>query len=325
MKFSRISITNYLFIGIIFVGFLIFPIFTSVYYTDMMSKALIMGLFAISMDLIWGYTGILNMGHAALFGLGSYTFVLILKNVHAFNPSYLSLFLAMIFPMVLALIIGFATFLSRTTEIYFAIITLAVGLLLEKITMVWYSFTGGYNGIINFPSLDLMVPGVFTFSLASSLRYYYFVLGVCMIIFLFCRKLVNSPFGKVLIAIRENEQRTAIIGYNTNKYKIIIYCISAGIAGLGGAMVAPVNAIVFPGLFGLMLSAQVLIWVAVGGRGTLIGAFSGAVIITILEALLSDVSIMAYLIVLGLVFILIVLFLPQGLAGLVQQKLSVTK
>lgn len=328
MRSGRFSATNYLiiFIAIFGIGFLVsFPFFTSIYYIDMVSKALIMGLFAISMDLIWGYTGILNMGHAALLGLGSYTFVLVLKHVHGFNPSYLGVAMAIVLPMALAFIIGLVTFVSRTTEVYFAIITLAIGLLLEKITMVWYSFTGGYNGIMNFPPLHVTIPGGLTLSLNSRLKYYYFVLSVCAILFMFCRKLVRSPFGKVLIAIRDNEQRTALIGYNTNKYKIIIYVISAGIAGLSGAMLAPVNGIVFPGLFGLMLSAQVLICVAVGGRGTLVGAFGGAVFITMLETLLSDVSVMAYLIVLGIIFILIVLFLPQGLAGVVLKKLGMSK
>lgn len=278
-----------------------------------------MGLFALSLDLLWGYTGVLSLGHAAFFGLGSYTCVLILKHVHVFNPSYLSLIAAVLFPVILALIIGFLTFLSKTTEIYFAIITLAVSLLFEKIVVVWYAFTGGSNGIINIPFFNFSIPGVFEFELNNSVRYYYAILGICLVVFFFCRKLVHSPFGKVLIAIRENEQRTAVIGYNTNKYKITIYCISAGISGLCGAMFGPLNEIVYPGLMGLILSAEVLVWVAVGGRGTLWGAFLGAVSIKIIENLLSDISIVMYLIVLGLIFILVVLFLPKGIAGLLQK------
>ncbi len=324
LKLNKIPKSNYLFF-LVFIGFILYPVRANVYLIDMMSTAIILGILALSLDLIWGYTGVLNLGHAAFFGLGSYSFVLTLKHIDNFNPIYVALLVAIILPVVLALIIGFVTFLSETTEIYFAIITLAVSILLEKITLVWYSFTGGSNGIINIPMLRFNFPGVFSFSLDSSLKYYYFVVVVSFLIFILCKRIVSSPFGRVLIAIRENEQRTSVLGYNTAKYRITIYCISGGIAGLSGAMFGPLNAIVYPSLFGLLLSAQVLIWVAVGGRGTLIGAFLGAAIINILEAYLSDVSIMAYLIVLGVVFILVVLLLPQGFAGLFQRAFKVAK
>jgi urea transport system permease protein len=318
MKLLKFSQTNFIFL-LLFIGLLLYPLIANVYLIDMMSTALILGIFALSLDLIWGYTGVLNLGHAAFFGLGSYSFVLTLKHLETINPIYISLLVAIAIPIVLALIIGLVTFLSGTTEIYFAIITLAVSLLLEKIALVWYNFTGGSNGIINIPTLYFSFPGIFSFPLDSSMKYYYFVVAVSLIVFLLCKKIVHSPFGKVLIAIRENPQRTAVLGYNTAKYKIAIYCISGGIAGLSGAMFGPLNAIVYPSLFGLLLSAQVLIWVAVGGKGTLIGAFLGAAALNILEAYLSDVSIMAYLIILGIVFILVVLFLPQGFAGVAKK------
>jgi urea ABC transporter permease protein UrtC len=323
-KLLTISKEKYIILAL-FVGFLLYPLLANIYLIDMMCTALILGIFALSLDLIWGYTGVLNLGHAAFFGLGSYSFVLTLKHIDSFNPIYLALIVAIILPAVLAMIIGFVTFLSRTTEIYFAIITLAVSLLLEKIALVWYDFTGGSNGIINIPTLAFNIPGVFSLSLDSSLKYYYFVLTVSLLVFILCKRIVSSAFGRVLISIRENEQRTAVLGYNTAKYRITIYCIAGGIAGLSGAMFGPLNAIVYPSLFGLLLSAQVLIWVAVGGRGTLIGAFMGAAIINILEAYLSDVSIMAYLIVLGIVFILVVLLLPQGFAGLIQKSFKTAK
>ena len=319
---GKISKDKYLFVVLVF-GFVLYPLFSNVYLIDMVSTALILGIFALSLDLIWGYSGVLNLGHAAFFGLGAYSFVLTMKHVDAFNPIYMALFAAVFLPMLLALIIGFITFISGTTEIYFAIITLSVSLLLEKFALVWYDFTGGSNGIINIPVLTFNIPKFVSFSLDSPIKYYYFIIVVSLILFILCKRIVSSPFGKVCIAIKENEQRTKVLGYNTAKYRILIYCISGGIAGLAGAMFGPLKAIVYPGLFGLLLSAQVLIWVAVGGRGTLSGAFLGAVIINILEAYLSDVSVMAYLIALGLVFILVVLLLPQGFAGLFQKRLSV--
>jgi len=306
---------------VLFAGFVIYSHFANIYLIDMVSTALILGIFALSLDLIWGYTGVLNLGHAAFFGLGAYSCALTLKNIDCINPTYLSLLIAVLLPMLLAFIIGLITFLSGTTEIYFAIITLSISLLLEKVALVWYDVTGGSNGIINIPLLKFNIPGLFSFALDDPIKCYYFVIAVSIIIIILCKKIVESPFGKVLIAIRDNEQRTIVLGYNTAKYRILIYCISAGIAGLSGAMFGQLNAIVYPGLFGLLLSAQVLVWVAVGGRGTLFGAFLGAAIINILEAYLSDVSTMAYLIVLGLVFILVVLFLPQGFAKLIQKTL----
>lgn len=323
-KSGKISKQKSLF-AIFFVGFILYPFFVNIYLIDMMSTALILGIFALSLDLIWGYTGALNLGHAGFFGLGAYSFVLTLKHIESFNPVYLALFIAVSLPMLLAFIIGFVTTLSGTTEIYFAIITLSVSLLFEKIALFWYDFTGGSNGIINIPVLEFNIPGVFALFLDNSVKYYYFVVAVSLIVFILCRRIVNSPFGRVLVAIRDNEQRTIVLGYNTARYRILIYCTSAGIAGLSGAIFGPLKAIVYPGLFGLLLSVQVLIWVTVGGRGTLLGAFFGAVIINILEAYLSDVSIMAYLIVLGLVFILVVLFLPQGFAGLVQKRFYLVK
>jgi urea ABC transporter permease protein UrtC len=307
------------------VGFLSYPLFANVYLIDMMSKALIMGIFALSLDLIWGYTGILNLGHAAFFGLGAYSFVLMAKGISTFDPTYVSLLLSIIIPMALALIIGFVTFISGTAEIYFALITLSVSLLLEKIALVWYGFTGGSNGIINIPLFKFNIPRVGTLALDEPMKYYYFVIAVVLILLFISKRIVNSPFGNVLIAIRENEQRTAVIGYNTTKYKLAIYCISAGIAGLSGAMFGQLNGIVDPSLFGMLVSAQVLIWVAVGGRGTLFGALLGATGVNLLESSLSDVSIMAYLIVLGLVFLLVVLLLPQGFAGFIQKRFSLAK
>ncbi len=297
----------------------LYPLITDVYLTDMMSRAILFGIFALSLDLIWGYTGILNLGHAAFFGLGAYTCALIMKHVDGYNASYVALISAVALPMILAMIVGLVTFLSGTSEIYFAIITLAVALLLEKVTMVWYNFTGGSNGIINIPPFCLGIKGLFLISIDSSIKYYYFVLIIAICVVVFCKILVNSIPGRVFVAIRDNEQRTAIIGYNVHKFKIFVYAISGGIGGLSGAIFGPLNAIVYPGLFGLLLSAQVLIWVAVGGRGTLLGAFAGGLVINLLEAFLSDVSIMGYLIALGLVFILIVVFLPDGLAGLVKK------
>lgn len=292
------------------------PLVANGYQLDLLSTALIYGLFAMSLDLIWGYTGILNLGHGVFFGLGAYASAMVMKGFDLFNPTLPAFLAAIALPMALAFLLGCAAFFSGTVEVYFAIITLAVSLMFEKVVIVSYDFTGGSNGIINIPYYSLGPSLEEGLILDQPALFFYFVLGVVLLCFLLARKIVTSPFGRVLEAIRENSVRTGVLGYNVVKYKLIIFVISGGIAGLAGALFAPVSGIVYPALFGIILSASVLIWVAVGGRGTLVGAFIGALVIKLGEAYLSDVLVTAYLIIIGALFVVVVVLLPSGLAGI---------
>jgi urea ABC transporter permease protein UrtC len=293
------------------------------YEIDLLSLALIFGMFALSLDLAWGITGILSLGHSAYFGLGAYMMGFALREFMIYGPppepsvmnTYLGLALAIIVPGALALAIGFIGFYGRVRSIYFGLIVLALTLILEKEIIDLYFITGGTNGINNIPKMAIGIGDWASLVLRSPVQFYYAVLLIVFITYLFTRKLVNSPFGRVLIAIRENEERVETFGYNTLKYKLIAYVISAQIAGIAGALFAPLNVIVTPTLFNLVSAAQVFVWVIVGGQGTLIGPLMGAVVLKFIEAWLGDLFKQEYIIILGALLILIILFLPRGLIG----------
>lgn len=294
----------------------VYPLAVPSYAVDLMGIALLFGIFAISLDLLWGYTGILNLGPAFSFGLGAYSWAIVTKRFEFVEPTIPALLVAVLLPALLALGVGYAAFRARTSDIYFALITLAVSLTLEKIAQVSYTFTGGSNGIINIPKPTLGVPGVFGVTLNDPITYYYFVLIITVVVVLFSLRLVASPFGRLLKAIRESEVRTETLGYSTLRYKLLISMISASLGGLAGALYVPVSGIAHPGLFGILMSIEVFVWVALGGQGTLIGPLIGAVLLRLAESFLASALVSYYLILMGVLFVVVVLFFPGGLMRL---------
>jgi urea transport system permease protein len=303
------------------------PLLIDEFLIFVLTKALIFGLFAMSVDLLFGYCGVLSLGQAAYFGLGAYTYTLVTKNLPIWGVSYVGITAAVVVSVILGILIvliGLRTWSRRdprTTwklEIYFAIITLAIALIFETIVIIWTPVTGGLHGIVEVPFVNLELPLLPKWELSGAIEYYGFVAVVCVIVYYFCHRLVASPTGAVMIAVRDNPERTEFLGYNVNRYRAGIFLLAAAIAGLAGALFAPLNGLVTHDLYGFLLSFQVLMWVAIGGRGTLIGGFIGAIAITMAETLLTDLVRNLYLLFIGGLFIAVVIFFPRGVMGFVE-------
>jgi len=271
-----------------------------------------------SLDLIWGYVGIISFGHALFFGLGGYFMTLVTKQMIPyltfFHSTYAGLLFGVGMPALLAVLLGYFLFSSRIAGPYFAIIMLAIAVIFERIATDWY-YVGGFNGIFDIPPLTLSVPGLFAYQIIQPILLYYVILGITVGSYIFCYRVVQSPFGSILAAIKDNEDRVEFFGYNIAHYKIKVYSISAGLAGLAGALFATVFSYVGPTILGFTMSTEVLVWVILGGKGTLLGAMMGAILVRFLEAFLSDILAYYWIILLALFFIITVMFFPRGLFG----------
>jgi branched-chain amino acid transport system permease protein len=271
-------------------------------------------LFALSLGLMWGYAGILSFGHAAYYGLGAYTFAVASFNM---NDTTVPLLLAMIVPALVAAVIGAMMFYGRISDVYLGVITLVVTLILNRFMgatagdayRIGAAKLGGFNGMPAFPTLN--VPGYPSAAIYGDGLYY--VIAVALLLaYLLSRGILASAFGRTLVGIRENEQRMELLGYNVPAYKTAIFTISAAMAGLAGCFFANYAEIVTPGVFSLAQTAEVLIWVIVGGLGTLIGPMLGAVVLGMLKIKLGAQTYVDNSLVLGAILILVVLLIPRG-------------
>lgn len=303
---------------IFLLGFIIYPIFGQEYAIEQVTQYFIYGIFAMSLDIIWGYVGIFSFGHAVFFGLGGYFMTLVTKQmipyITVFHSTYAGLIFGIGMPALFAVLLGYFLFYSRIAGPYFAILMLAIAVIFERIAVDWY-YVGGFNGIFNIPPITLSIPGVFAYEITHPIMLYYVILGITVGSYIFCYRVVCSPFGSILSAIKDNEERVEFFGYNIPRYKIKIYAISAGIAGLAGALFAAVFSYVGPTIIGFVMSTEVLIWVILGGKGTLVGAMLGAILVRFLEAFLSDIMAYYWILLLAFIFIICVMFSPKGVFG----------
>ncbi len=284
--------------------------------THTLTVLTIWSLLALSLGLMWGYAGILSFGHAAYFGLGAYAYAIASIN---FGESTVALFLAMLVPAMLAAAIGAMMFFGRISDVYLGVITLVVSLILFKfmnatagdVYRIGDARLGGFNGIPGFPILN--VPGFPSMEIWGT-PFYYVVAVALLLCYLLSRWILYSTFGRVLLGIRENELRTELLGYNVPLHKTAIFSISAAMAGLAGAFFAMWSEIVTPGLFALGQSAEVIIYVIVGGLGTLVGPMAGAILLGFLKLLLGEQTLIDNSLVMGLILVLAVLLVPSGIA-----------
>ena len=279
----------------------------------LLTEAVILGLFAMSLDLMFGYTRLVSFGHAAAYGFGAYACGWLL--LHTGMPLLFAVFAAGLLTGVMAIGVGWMCTLA--TGVSFSMLTLAFAQLLYAISFKWTSVTGGSDGLAGIPRTI----GPFGFAaLSSKTGFYYLALGCLVGGFLCAAALVRSPFGAVLRGIRENEAKTTALGYNTRLYKIAVVAISYGLGGLAGALYAPFAGFANTELLFWLLSGQVLIMVIVGGAGTLIGPVLGAAFFMLMEHQLSALT-EAWALYFGLIFIAFVLFAPQGIWGLATTRL----
>jgi len=274
---------------------------------SILTDLLIFGLFALSLDLIMGYTGMVSFGHAAYFGLGAYGSALLL--IHWGPPVPVALIAGAVLAGLIAAPVGW--FSTRATGIYFAMLTLAFAQLLYTVAYKWRDLTGGSDGIAGVPKTTLFWGGP---SLATPTAFYFLVAGCVVLSLLACRALVRSPFGRALQAIRENERRFASLGQDPRPFKVVVFVIAAFFGGLAGALFAPFRGFASPEVMFWVLSGQALMMIITGGIGTLIGPVIGAMVFILIQEVLSSYT-EHWMIFAGLVFVLMVIFLPGGLVG----------
>jgi urea transport system permease protein len=312
------------------------------YYLNLFGKYLALAILALGLDLLWGYTGVLSLGQAIFFGIGAYSIGMSMLLTSAGRGVYgeaipdfmvwnqvtqLPLFWkpyrsvlfavasAILLPALLAAVIGLVTFRRRLRGTYFAIlsqaIAFAVWLMLNRNEMR----LGGTNGLTDFKS-------VLGFSLAEAQthRVLYVITAIVLLgALIAARGLVRSKAGLVLEAIRDNERRLEFLGYDTARFKILAFAISATLAGVAGLLYAPQVGIITPSQVGVLPSLEVVIWVAFGGRGTLWGAVLGAVSINWLRSVLTASYPTLWPIILGTLFVTVIMLVPDGLTGLARR------
>jgi branched-chain amino acid transport system permease protein len=302
-------------IFIIVTGLLcVIPFLAPLYMMTIIIEALIMGLFAMSLDLLVGYTRLYSFGHAAAYGLGAYSSALLL--LHFNLPLPIAIALAVGISSLIAVPIAWVC--TRTHGVSFAMLTLAFAQLGYALLYRFQDFTGGSNGLAGIPR----PPGPFGIEWFHSKTGYFYLVVFCLLgSYLACRAIVRSPFGSVLAGIRENEAKTRALGYNTRAYKWTIVVVAYGFGSLAGALYAPFAGFAAPNLFFWLLSGTVLIMVIIGGAGTLIGPIIGGVFFLFLEHQLSDISDL-WPLIFGSIFIAFVMFAPQGIWGLLSARFT---
>lgn len=293
------------------------PFLLPEFWRRLLTEILIWGLLAMSSDLLIGYTGLVSFGHSAFFGLGMYGAAAALLLVAPPN-----LWLALVFGLVAAAIVGafVAYFSIRMRDIYFAITTLIFSQIFYVVIFTWTSVTGGENGLI-FARPRLGIPGLVSVAFTPT-TLHWFVLAIVAGSYLVLRRITQSPFGTVLQAIRENEPRTRAIGYPVERYKIVSVMLSGLFAGLAGVLYALQNEFAAPDFVFFLVSGQTIIYNVIGGIGTLVGPVVGAAFFLLLQQWLSNYFTEFYLIPLGLVFVAVVVLMPQGLLGFARRWLN---
>jgi branched-chain amino acid transport system permease protein len=302
----------------IVVGLLIAaPVVLPPFWRRFVTEILIWGLLAMSSDILIGYTGLVSFGHSAFFGLGMYGAAAALLTV---KPP--SLGLAALYGLVAAGVaaVFVAYFATRLRDIYFSISTLVFSQIFYVIIFTWTEVTGGENGL-TFGQPRLSFLGLWSDRFTST-TFHWFVLAVVVVSYLLVRRITQSPFGRVLQSIRENEPRTRAIGYHVERYKIVAVMLSGLFAGLSGVLYAIQNKFAAPDFVFFVVSGEVVIFNVMGGMGTLVGPFAGAAFFLLLREGLSRFLTEYYLIPLGIIFIVMIIFLPQGLLGFLRRRLN---
>jgi len=309
------------------------PLWLSPFRLQLLGKFLAFALVAIAIDLIWGYTGMLSLGHGVFFGLGAYAMGMFLKleasgrwppdfmlwsgmfELPALWRPFRSFAFAsaasILVPAALALVLGYVVFRNRIRGPYFAIITQALALIVSILFVGQQPYTGGTNGITNFSTMlgaPLGNPAV--------QRTLYLITAAAVVLAVaFSRWLVNTPYGRLLVAVRESENRVRFCGYDAAWIKVSIFVVSAALAGLAGALFIPQVGIISPAMMGVVPSIEMVVWVAVGGRGTIYGALLGALLVNFAKTFLSESFPSGWLYLYGALFAGTVLFFPAGIAG----------
>lgn len=316
---------------------LVAPAVLSDFRLSLLAKFLCFAILAIGIGLAWGQGGMLVLGQGLFFGLGGYCMGMHMKLAEApagqlpdfmtwsgveqlpmlwepFRSAWFAVPAAILVPMALAALLGYAIFRQRVRGAYFAILQQALAGAFVIVLVGNQGLTGGTNGLTNFQSFF----GLSVSHPADQKILYLIVASVLLIAFLGTRELVLGRYGRLLVAVRDDEDRVRFLGYDPTKIKVVAYVLAAGLAGLAGALFVPVVGIISPALLGIVPSIEMVIWVALGGRTALAWAAAGAVIVNWAKTSISEQYPSTWLYLQGLLFVVVILFLPKGIAGAVE-------
>ncbi len=325
--------------------FIIFPFVVGSFQLSLMSKLLLFGTLAVSLDLVWGFTGILSFAHGIFFTLGGYAVAYYLKlNLSSANNTYGGelpdfmvwngletlpwfiaplkyfpiAFLAMIgVPALFAYIVGTFIFRSKVSGVYITIITLALSSALTTFFVSQQAYTGGTNGITDVSKLSIFGAEI------PPIGIYFLILAYTVFVLALGWWLTQSNFGLILRSIKENENRIAFLGYDVAQYKIFIWTLSAALAGVAGGLFVPLNRFISPVYLAVAFGTQVVIWVAIGGRGTLVGPLIAAMLLGQIQNSAEQVT-QDWQLIVGVLLLVVVLFIPNGLMSLLPKQLSLS-
>jgi ABC-type branched-subunit amino acid transport system permease subunit len=311
-------------VGVIGIALLIgLPFALDLYTLLQITLYVIFAILALSLAFIWGYGGILCFGHSAFFGLGAYAYAVSVINI---GESTLPFLIAMALPAAFAAGLGYFMFYGRISDVYVGVITLTVTLIFYNVVNstagpqyhIGEALLGGFNGMPNVPSLNIplqpdntLEPGGM-FTLCA---------GILLIVYFGLHTLLRTRFGRVLVAVRENEQRVEFLGYDARFHKLIAFSIGGALAGLAGCLFTAWGNFVSPTAFSVVQSAQVIIWLMVGGAGTLLGPVIGAMAISWLTVKIGTQQTVNANVVLGAILLAFVLLVPKGIAPMVTESL----
>jgi branched-chain amino acid transport system permease protein len=305
----------WIFVAVVAVGLFIAPTYIDMSLQLDLSIIFIFALLALSMGFLWGYAGILSFGQTIFFGLGGYGYALLTLNFGTTGWPFLA---AIVLPVIFSALLGYFMIYGRISEIYLSVITLVVTLIFEKSIrstsgpeyVIGSIRLNGQNGIPGIPALAVPGSGGEPLSIEGI---FYLAGGLMLAVYVGLRLVLLTKFGRVIVGLRENERRMELLGYDARRYKLGAFMLAGGVAALSGVMYAVWGNFVAPEMFNLNQAAQVVIWVIVGGRSTLIGPIFGTAIIQYLSNWLGTVSVGQVTLVLGAVLMVFVLIFPRGL------------
>jgi branched-chain amino acid transport system permease protein len=316
---KRPTLAYWIGFGVVLALLVVAPLVLPEFWRRFLTEILIWGLLAMSSDILIGYTGMVSFGHSAFFGLGMYGAAAALLMVKPPNL-WLAIAYGLFGSAVVALFVAY--FSTRLRDIYFAITTLIFSQIFYVVIFTWTEVTGGENGL-TFSRPALGIPGIWSVPFTSA-TLHWFVLAVVTASYLIMRRITQSPFGMVLQSIRENEPRTRAIGYPVERYKIVAVMLSGLFAGLSGVLYALQNRFAAPDFVYFLVSGEAVIFNVMGGIGTLVGPIAGAGFFLLLRELFSRIfgDQFPYLIPVGVIFIAMIIFMPQGLLGFARRWLN---
>ncbi|MFC5406594.1 urea ABC transporter permease subunit UrtC [Cohnella soli] len=319
------------------------PLYLSDFRLNLLAKFLAFAIAALGLDLLWGYTGVLSLGHGVFFGLGAYAMGMHLKLQASgarlpdfmdwsgltklpwfwepFRSFLVAVLLGILIPALLALFLGFFTFRNRIKGVYFTILTQALVIIVTTLFIGQQAHTGGTNGLTSFTKLL----GEPLKSDTMKIALYLSTVVALVFVFILCRYIAKSRMGKVLRAIRDGENRVRFLGYNPATYQMMTFALSGALAGIAGMLFVLHVGIISPSMMGIVPSIEMILWVAIGGRGTLIGALIGTLALNYAKSGLSEAYPDIWTIFLGVLFIVVTVFLPGGIAGLIRSGVEAVR